>query len=257
MPYKNSSLLVVKLLSNQDSVTDVIQECSKQDTSDPLLVGVVTNSDADMKAAVTLLQKYYTGSKLKLPTYTEEDVTSQKILVVSMHNENAADIQKVARKQVILKGDVNFGINLIQKAGFDVKRPRATVERGFDLTNAGKGAVDIDTVAPAKPKHLTYIRRGAPTTGENVPPLDANIMEYIITTAGKANVGDLQSQTWYAFSEAIVVPVPKTSRVEPGPTPSTEKKVTPMKVTKGHRVSFSAKSTSHYTWSPWQYIFVQ
>ena len=40
MPYKNSSLLVVKLLSNQDSVTDVIQECSKQDTSDPLLVGM-------------------------------------------------------------------------------------------------------------------------------------------------------------------------------------------------------------------------
>ena len=71
-------------------------------------------------------------------------------------------------------------------------------------------------------------------------------MEYIVSTGGKVNVADLQSQTWYAFSEAVVLPVPKESKVEPGPTPSKEKKFTPMKVTKGHRVTFSAKSTSHY-----------
>ena len=246
MPYKNSSLITVKYLSNQDSTPYVIQICSKQDTSDPLLVGKVTNSDADTKIAINLLQKYYTGSKLKLPTFTEEEVTAQKIIVVRMHNENAADVQKVSRQQVIATGDINVGINLVEKAGFDIKKPKGTVERGFDLTNAGIGAIDIDTVAPAKPKHLGYIRRGAPTTGNNVPPQDANIMEYIVSTAGKVNVADLQSQTWYAFSEAVVLPVPKASVVTSGPTPSTEKKLTPMKVTKGHRVTFSAKSTSHY-----------
>ena len=78
----------------------------------------------------------------------------------------------------------------------------------------------------------------------------------IVSTGGKVNVGDLQSQTWYAFSEAVVLPVPKESKVEPGPVPSKEKKVSPMKVAKGHRVSFSAKSTSHYAWSPWKYIFI-
>ena len=251
--YKENALITVLLMDIKTSVPTIIQTMNKQNTSDPRLAGI-PNDDVAVKAANTLLQKIYTGTKTKLPTYTESQLKSQVKVVVTMQHENAPFIQRIARQQVVLTNDINVGINLVETAGYELKLPKGTIIRKFNLKAIGNGMVDISTVSAGA--GASYLRQFAPTTGDGIEPQAKDISEIKVTRENYCVVGDLKVGTWYAFREAIILPVPKKGKTPPIVVPSKEKAVTPKITTSGRKVLFSALDETSYTWSPWQYILV-
>jgi hypothetical protein len=250
---KGLQLITVLTISVKDSAVNIAEHGQLQHTTgNPLLAAIPTN-DAAMGTLCTTLLTNYHGYKAVPPTVTKTTVSSKKLAVVTAYNANAGYIQGVARAQAIATGDINVGIGLVQAAGYHIKKTRSATLRGFKVTNAGVGAVDITTKAVAV--HAGYIRQYGPTPAKYVPPTAAAMAELLFTVDVAAHVNNLKSNTIYGFREASILPAGhKTPTPNTTPTTAVQKAATPTAATKAHKAIFTDGVASHYVWSEWIYI---
>jgi hypothetical protein len=248
---KNLSLITVLTISIKDPTLDVIHEGFMQKTTGNALLPAMPVNDTNMNTQVTALHTTYNAFKAVPPTMTEAQVSSKKLAVVTSYNQNAGYIQGVARSAANAAGDVNVGIQLVLGSGYKIKKSKEATARGFNVTNAGAGAVDITTKAVNH--HAGYIRQYGATTDKGVPP--ATTEEMIFSLEVATHINNLKSKTVYGFREASILPVKHAS--DSGTlTTASEKKATPTAATKAHKSIFTSGVTSHYVWSEWVYIVI-
>ncbi|MEI6853300.1 MAG: hypothetical protein WCL06_10670 [Bacteroidota bacterium] len=246
--------LTVLLADRKAKYSDLIQLALNQNASAvPALAGI-TYDDTAMHGYGNALQVLVTKYKATPPQATKAEVDLGVNKLVDAYDQNAGEIQAIARSKARAAGDVNAGILIVQNAGYLLKSPKSAVENTFMVQADGPGAVKVKTKSVAK--RAVYIREGGKTSGKEVVPLKAELMPWFISTENDIRVENLESGAWYAFREAYIVPV---SRKTNSPTPETnvEKKVTPTQVTKAHKRTFQAENDSNYNFGPWNWVVVQ
>jgi hypothetical protein len=244
-------LITVLTINVKESAVNIAEHGELQHTSGNALLSAIPTNDTAMGTLCSTLLTNYHGYKAVPPTVTETTVSSKKLAVVTAYNANAGYIQGVARAQAILTGDINVGIGIVLGAGYKIKKVKDPTTRGFKVTNAGPGAVDITTKAVAK--KAGYIREYGPTPSKYVPPTAAAMKELLFTVDVAAHVNNLISGTCYGFREASILPAGKKTPT-PKPTTNVLKAATPTAATKVHKTIFTDGVASHYVWSEWIYI---
>ena len=249
----NINSITVLLASRKARYSFLIQLGLSQNASAvPELSGIKHDDDA-MHGYANDLQKVLRKFKAKLPTATKEDVEIIKNILIDAYDENAKQIESIARKQAKLAGDVNVGINIVQNAGYRLKRPKSAISITFEVKRDGRRAVKIKTKSVAH--HATYIRQYGKTSDDGIVPLKEDLEELLVSPEADLRLDSLQSITWYAFREAYILPI---SRKAKGKTSETnlDKKVSTTLITKKHRRTYHAGSDSNYNFGPWIWVLV-
>jgi hypothetical protein len=248
---KNLPLIVVILADAKQPVSKLIESAQLVKTTGDPLANMPPVTDTVIHGQASTLETMHTNFKMIPPTATSKQVNQQHNILTNSYNKIALYIQGVARDAAIAAGDVNAGIQVVLRCGFKVKKAKSPVNRQFKVSNAGPGAVDISTKSVAI--HAGYVRQYGSTTAKDVPP--AVTQELLITLEVDVHINNLKSGTIYAFREAIVLPVKRTTAGSMHTT-NTQKMATPTIATKAHKATFSEGAASHYVWSEWIYIVI-
>ena len=250
----NINSITVILLDRKGKYSDLIQAALNQNASSVPVLSGITHDDAAMHGFGDALQKSVTKFKASPPTATKADVEINVNALVDAYDQDAGEIQAIARKEAKAAGDVNVGINIVTKAGYLLKSPKSAVEITFYVRPDGPKAVKITTKAVAK--QAIYIREYGQAGDNNVVPDKASLQEWLVGFESTVRMENMRTGSWYAFREAYIVPV---SRKPSGDTPNTnvEKKVTPTLVDKARRRTFQFAQESQYNFGPWVWVLVQ
>jgi hypothetical protein len=242
-----SGIIVIKI-DRKGKVEDLIGAALGQNASSVSALSNITHDDAEMHGLGTTLLTVHTDYKKKPPTATKADVDTAVNNLVDAYDENAGEIQAIARKEAKTAGDVNVGINIVQMSGYILKNPKGAMENTFEVQNDGSGAVKIKTKAIA-PRTI-YIRQYGKASAKSVAPLTSNLGELLISPENDIRVENLDSGSWYAFREATVLPISR--KVESGTSlTKVEMKATPTLAAKAHRRTFNAGEESNYDFGDW------
>ncbi|MEI8203385.1 MAG: hypothetical protein WCH34_10265 [Bacteroidota bacterium] len=247
-----SGLIVLKLDRN-GNVLEIAEAAMEQNASSVPALSGISHDDAEMHVLGTELRTVNTKYQSNPPTATRGDVEVAVNNVVDAYDDNAGDIQKIARQQAKLAGDVNVGINIVTKAGYKLKSPKGAMFNGFDVQPDGEGAVKIKTKAVA-PRAI-YIRQFGKASGKNVEPIKANLEELLISTENDIRVDELESGSWYAFREATVLPISRKAK-SGTPTTNVGKNATLSLATKAHRRTYHGGGVSNYKFGGWIWVLV-
>jgi len=249
----NFNSITVILADRRGKNADLIQQGFGQNAAqEPLLSGITYDDDA-MHGLAKDLQDVVTNSKLKPPTATTADVAISRNIIVDAQHQNAGEIQSIARKAAKNAGDVNVGIDIVEKAGYILKKPKSSAEKTFEVDNDGPGTVTIDTKAVAH--HATYIREFGRTSAENVVPEPEDIEKWLVSPESDIRAEGLQRLSWYAFREASVLPKSRKAN-NSAPATKVEKKATGTLTGKAHRRVYRAGTDANYKWGPWIWVFI-
>ncbi len=246
--------LIVKKLSRKDKISNLIKAALAQSTTGNPLFTNLSYTDAQMHGFGTSLQIVDVKFNSNPPLATKAEVTIAVDILVDAHGINGSEIQGVARTQAKADGNVAVGINIILKAGYLYKSPKAAMENAFDAQPDGPNAIIVTTKAVAK--SAVYIRMWAKVSAKGVIPTVNQIRELLISRENDIRLEDLESAGVYAFCEATILPISRKS--DSGtPTPQPETKATPSKATKAHRRTYSGAVESNYEFGPWIWVVVQ
>jgi hypothetical protein len=218
----------------------------------PALSGITYN-DAAMHGFGNDLQTIVTKFKSKPPLVTKADVDIVVNELVDAYDQNAGEIQAIARKEAKTAGDVNVGIKIVQNAGYLLKSPKSAVENTFMVNADGPGAVKIKTKAVAR--GAVYIREFGKTAGKDVVPVKSDMEEWLISAENAIRVENMESGKWYAFREATIRPVSRKSG-SAAPETNVEKKATPTLVTKANLRTFKSSEDTNYNFGQWIWVVI-
>ena len=247
-------LFVFNFTKTVQSVIATVQQGLDQDASSVTELSGITHNDVAMHGLATTLLTVNTNYHRNPPTATKNAVTIAIGNLADAYNENAAEIQIIARKEAKSAGDVTVGIDIVEKANYRLKDVPGPIEIAFNVENDGPGAVIISTKAIG-PRTI-YIREFGKTTGLDVVPPLANRKELLVSGETEIRLEDLERFTMYAFREASIVPISRKADSATKLT-ETEKKATPSAITRAHRRIYSANVETNYEYSPWFWLMVQ
>jgi hypothetical protein len=250
----NINSITVILLDRKGKYSDLIQSALNQNASSVPALSGITHNDAAMHGFGNALQATVTKFKASPPTATKADVDIDVNNLVDAYDQDAGEIEAIARKEAKAAGDVNVGINIVQKAGYKLKSPKSAVEITFDVKPDGPKAVKVTTKAVAL--RAIYIREYAQVSDNEIVPEKSAIQEWLVGFESTVRLENMRTGSWYAFREAYIVPV---SRKPSGEAPNTnaEKKATPTLVDKARRRTFQFAQESNYNFGPWVWVLVQ
>ena len=247
----NASAITVLKLDISKTPLEQAADLNRQDTSDPLLTGVVTYDDTATHAQGGKINTTYTDFKKKPPKSTKADLNIELDKGAVMYNANAGIIEAVARKAAADGGDINIGIKLVENSGYYLKSPKESTTKEFSGSCEGSGSIKrIKIETPSVGIGATYIRKWFKVTAVGVIPTEVN--EFMI---GEATIylESVDALSVYAFCEASILPI--TRKPQDG-TPETKlaKKATKKSITNAHRRSFNANDTTYYNWGKWIWV---
>ncbi|MEI8202512.1 MAG: hypothetical protein WCH34_05840 [Bacteroidota bacterium] len=246
--------LVVLKMNSKGKVADLVQQGLDQDASSVTELSGITHNDTAMHGLATTLQTVNTNFHRNPPTATKNDVKLAISNLVEAYDENAAEIQIIARKEAKLAGDVTVGINIVKKAKYRLKDAAGPIEIAFNVENDGPGAVKISTKAIGK--GTIYIREFGKTTAVDVVPPVANRQELLVSGETEIRLELLDRFTMYAFREASIVPISRKADSAVILNDVT-KKATPSAITSAHRRIYMGNVETNYKFSPWFWLMVQ
>jgi hypothetical protein len=250
----NISSITVLLADRKGKYSDLIQMALNQNASSvPALAGI-THNDTAMHGFGNALQTAVTKFKASPPTATKADVDIAVNNLVDAYDQDAGEIQAIARSEAKTAGDVNAGLRVVENAGYLYKRPKSPVENTFEAKPDGPNAVRVKTKAVAA--RAVYIREYGFAPGKDIVPEKADLQEPLVSTENDIRVENMRSATWYAFREAYIVPISRKP-ISATPITNVEKKATPTLTTKAKRRTFQAGQESNYNFGPWIWVLVQ
>lgn len=247
---KNLPKIVVATKSYKMNTLELISAAQSVKTTGDPDAGSPPVNDATLQAQANTLQTIHNGRNVSPPTATAAQEKKQKNLLVRSYNKNARYIEGMANDVAAAAGDVNAGIEVVNRTGLKLKKVKLSTSRKFKATSKSEGTVDIETKVPAR--KAGYVRQYGITTAKGIAP--TTFSELLISVEADIQVNNLQSGKIYAFREAIVISV-KKKKTRVGTTPLTEKTASPTNVTKTNRPIFTDGAV-HYVWSDWVYVVV-
>jgi hypothetical protein len=248
-----NSIIVLKLDRN-GKYADIIQRALDQNASSVPALSGITHNDAAMHGFANALQTVVTKFKASPPTATKADVDLAVNTLADAYDEDAGEIQAVARKEARTAGDVNAGIKVVENSGYLLKAMKSPVSIAFNVTPDGPNAVKIVTKAVAK--NAIYIREFGRASAKDVVPERSEIQEWLIGPESTARAENMISGAWYAFREATIVPIGRKPLSE-SPNTLSEKKASPTLVDKARRRTFLIGKESNYNFGGWVWVLVQ
>lgn len=251
---KNLSKIQVVELHTNESVEKVIQDSLQIKTTGDPDAGAASVTDLVLHGAANTLQSMYTGSKLSPPTYTAGQVTTQKNKVITLYNKNALYVKSVAIDVANTAADVNAGITVVTRTGFNVAKKTGGKRPDFGVTASGPNWVQIH-VKKSKKGAEGHKWRFALVTEKGTPPakttlIDESSMECDIV------IQDLPTGSILAIQHAPIIPVAKKRKTRLS-LPLTGKKAKPTAGSKANHPVISFTSPDAYAWSDFIYIGIQ
>lgn len=247
---KNMSLIVVLVARSNIKTRKLISICYQQKTATETFASKMPVNDNDMHGQATMVQTTHNDFKRIPPDATYEEVNIERNKAITMYNQNVAYIQGIARNIVLATGDINEGIDLVLRCGYRIKKIGDKPPRYFKVTG-GIECADISTKSAGD--RACYIRQYGETPGKDIAPTD--IIDTLVSLETDIHVSNLESCKVYAFREAIILPVGRSSKSSPSDTTVVKKSVTPRASTKAHKAIF-VNGAENYTWSKWVYVVI-
>lgn len=251
---KNLPKIQVLELHTNESPETVIQEASLIHTAgDPNVISPSV-TDAVLGAQIITLQTRLTGSKATPPTFTSDQVTTAKNIVITSYNKIANYVKGIANDVAIAAGDVTAGNTVVTRVGCKLKRKNSRGSKKFSATSKVDGEIEIGTKSPGA--HTIYLRQYGKTTAKGVAP--AVISNTIIGGLSEISITNLKSGDIYGVREAFILPIPhkKGGTTITTATTATARGTTPVAITKTNKATY-ADGAINYIYGDWIYVTVK
>jgi hypothetical protein len=246
--HKNMSLIVVLVARSNMKTQKLVNICNLQKTAGETFASQMPVNDNDMHDQAAIVDSTYIDFKGVPPTATYEEVNTERNKAILMYNQNVAFIQGKARNIVLATGDINEGIDLVLRCGYRIKKVGSKPPRHF---KASPGIECVDLSTKAVNDRAAYIRQYGETPTKGVPPTD--IIDTIVSLETDIHVSNLESGKRYAFREASIIPVGRSSKSVSANKTIVKKGVTPSVSTKAHKAVF-VNGAENYQWSDWIHV---
>ena len=252
--YKSAQSIVVLKASYKSPISVNIFKAMRQNTAAiPELSGLST-SDLAMHSMGTDMNDENIKYKANPPTSTRALLNVKVNIFCAAYNANAFQVQIAARNLVLATGDVNLGVNLVQNAGYYLKKLPSATNKEFCVEPIGGGQVWVRTKAVAH--HAGYIHQFGITTAKGIPP--QQMMELLFNIESEFILENLKVAGIYGIREASILPISRKPDSYASTT-NVEKKATTTVTNKTHKRILKAmydSGYSNYKFGDWIYFVV-